>query len=179
MCLLTTNHQHDLSGVQSGKDVGLESTAQLVFQGDPGEDLITFLGQRIINVLCVDTVLGAVTLVVGFFVADKDIKGVFLAGNLQNAFLQFINGGSLSLLDLFPHRISISNCAQIVRIVKDGYELSPVDGWDPLVGMGIFHVFNAVTAKNDAPVSFCIGLVLTQDHLIMPMVLSNSFSRRK
>ena len=99
--IVGAEHQHDLGAVQGSKYVGLILGAELVLQGDPGEEhAIALGGQCVVDILGQHAVYGARPGFVGFLIADENIVGRLLAGDLHNSLADFLNGLGLVPIDL-------------------------------------------------------------------------------
>ena len=93
--------QHDFCAVQGGEDVGLVFHAQLIFQGDPGEEHpVALARQGVIDILSQHAVQGAIAILGGFLVADKNIVGLFVVGNGNDALADFLNSLCFFPVDL-------------------------------------------------------------------------------
>ena len=89
---LGSQHDHYLRTIQRCKDIGFISRAELIFKGDAGkENFKSLLGELMIQIVCQNTVGSTATIVVGFLVADKHIKRLFLLRNGKNTLLNFVN----------------------------------------------------------------------------------------
>ena len=76
---LRTHRDHDLCGMEGGKDIRLILRTRLVLQSDPGEEHPPSLfGQPIIDILRQDAVPCALAVFVGLLIADKHIEGFFV-----------------------------------------------------------------------------------------------------
>ena len=167
--VVRANGQQDFGGVQGGEDIGFILLAQLVFQGDPGEeDPVALFRQSVVNVLGQDAVQGAVALVVGFLIADENIVGLLLGGNLNNALAQLLNLFGLLPVDLPGDHIGVFLGLVEVAVVQDAFKGRPVAGGDFPAGGRVVYVLNAIFAQHKTPVGLGLLGELCHDGFINP-----------
>ena len=162
--IVRAESQHNLCGVQSGKYVRLILLPQLVLQGDPGEEHPVALGgQGVVHILGNDAVNRPFPVFVGFLVADEDIVGLFLAGNLDDALADL-----LDLLGFLPVYLPGDGIRVLQRLLQiavlhNAVKTGAVAGGDFLAGGRIVHILNAVLAKEQTPVGFGLRAELGYD----------------
>ena len=167
------DHQHHFRRIQRGENVRLVLSPQLPFEGDARkEDLVTLIGQLIIDFLSIHGVPRPGPAVGGFLVADEDVVRFFLRRNGQDPLLDLLDPLSL----LFVEITIISRCKlhgpEIIRVFGDGVVLHPVAGGEPFVGGGILHIFDAEARQDQAPIPFRIlrrGLDVLTVSLLRPI----------
>ena len=75
---LCAEYDHHFGGIQRGEYVRFISCAELVFEGDAGEEnLEALLRQLVVQVVCKHGILRAATVGIGLLVADKHVKRLF------------------------------------------------------------------------------------------------------
>ena len=165
---LCTDHQHDLRAVQRREDIGFVLPAQLILQGDPGEEhLIACVDQLIIDLLGQRAVLRPAAAFIRLLVADEDVIRFFLRGNRQDPFLDLRDPFRFLLVQI--PGIGIRGIAQgclIILIRKDGGYLNPMARGNPFMAYRILHILNAVFAQHHTPVGFRIAVILFQNLFI-------------
>ena len=162
--IVRAESQHNFCGVQRSEDIRLVLLPQLVLQGDPGEEHPVALGgQGVIYILRNDGIDGALAVFVGLLVADEDIVGLFLAGNLDDALANL-----LDLLGFLPvylpgNGIRVLQRLLQIAVLHDAVKAGTVAGGDFLAGGRIVHILNAVLAKEQTPVGFGLRAELGYD----------------
>ena len=164
---LRTHRDHDLCGMEGGKDIRLILRTRLVLQSDPGEEHPPSLfGQPIIDILRQDAVPCALAVFVGLLIADKHIEGLFVLRGRQNAALNLRNLRRVLLILAARDPVGMLHGSQIVHILQEIVKAGSVAGRQPLIGRRILHILDTEPAKGTAPVRLRIGVVLLNDALI-------------
>ena len=143
--------------------------AQLVLQGNPGEeDPVALFRQGIVNILGQDAVQGAVALFVGLLIADENIVGLLLGGNLDNALAQLLNLLGLLPVDLPGDHIGVFLGLVKVPVIQDAFKGRPVAGGDFPAGGRVVYILNAVFAQHKTPVGLGLLGEFRHDGFINP-----------
>ena len=159
--------QHDFRAVQGGEDVRLVFLAQLVLQGDAGEEYtIALFRQGVIDILSNDAVYGAFAVFVRLLVADEDIIRLLFAGDLDDALADFLDLLGLLPVDLAGDHIGVFLGLLKVGILQDAFKAGAVAGGNFLAGGRVIHVLDAVPAQHQAPVGFRLLGEIGDDGLI-------------
>ena len=147
--IIRAKGQHDFRAVQGSEDVRLVFLAQLVLQGDAGEEYtIALFRQGVIDILSNDAVYGAFAVFVRLLVADEDIIRLLLAGNLDDALADFLNLLCLVPIDLAGNHVRIFQSLLKVGILHDALKAGTVAGGNFLAGGGVVHILGAVLAQH-------------------------------
>ena len=165
--IIRAKYKHYFRAVQCGKYVRLVFRTQFVLQRYPGEKhTITLRRQGVVYVLRYDTVDGAVTIFIRFFVADKNVVRRFLAGDLNNALANFLD--CLGLIPVHAPGDGVSVLASLLKVgvIHDAVKRRTVTGGHFLSGRGVIHVFYAVFAKNQTPIGLGLGGKFGHDVLV-------------
>ena len=115
-----------------------------------------------IKIVCKNGIGRAPAVVVGLFVADKDVKRLFFLGNCKNPLLNLIYRRGFLLINGALRGVRIFERGTVVIIVKNRRILCTIDGRHTLMRCRVFHIFNTVTAKDKRPIRFRVGLILIQ-----------------
>ena len=163
-----SDDQHHFCGIERGKNVRFVLLTQLGFQRDTGKKyFVSRIGQLVINVLRDGGIFRPRAAVGGLFVADKNIKRLFLRGNFQDVFLDLRNACAFAFVNLvFGSSGRVFQCGKIIRIGGKRFILNAMASWDPFAGGGIFHVFDAEPGDGDPPIGFRIGTVVIQNTFV-------------
>ena len=165
--VVRTHRQHDFGGIQGGEDIGLVFLPQLILQGNPGEeDPVALFRHSVVNVLGQDAVQGTVAFLVGFFIADENIVGLLLGGNLDNAIAQLLDLLGLLPVNLPGNHIGVFLGLVKVAVVQDAFKGGPMAGGDFSAGGRVVYVLNAVFAQHQTPVGLGLLRKLRHDGLI-------------
>ena len=160
------HHHHRLGALQGRVDVGLVGLAQLVLQRDGRVEHAEALGgERVVELGGLHAVARAPALGVALLVADEDIEGLLLGGNLGDALLDGRDGLGLPLVDAALHHARVREGLAVVLVGQDGAGLHAVDRGHLLAGGGVAHVLHAVAAQHHRPVRLGVGGVLGQHGL--------------
>ena len=155
--IVRAESQHNLCGVQSGKYVRLILLPQLVLQGNPGEEHPVALGdQGIIYILRDDRIDGTLALIVGFLVADEDVVGLLLAGNLDDALAKLLNLLGFLPVDLPGDSIRILQRLLQVAVLHYAVKAGTMAGGHFLARSRIVYILDTVFAQHQTPVAFCL-----------------------
>ena len=147
------HRQHDLGGVQGGEDVRLVGLAQLIPQGDPGEEHpVALLRQSGVEILGQNGVQCPLPLFVGFLVADEDVVGLFRGGYLQNSLPNSFKFLGLLPVDLLRHGVRILTGLLEIAVLHDAVKAGAVAGGNLLSGCRVVYVLDAVFAQHQTPV---------------------------
>ena len=147
--IIRAESQHDFGGVQGGEDIRLVFLPQLVLQGNAGEeDPVALFRQGIIHILGDDGIDGTLAVFVGFLVADENVVGFFLAGNLDDALADLLNLLGLLPVDLAGDHVRIFQSLLKVGILHDALKAGTVAGGNFLAGSRVVHILDAVLAQH-------------------------------
>ena len=161
------HHQHNPGGVQRREDIRLIRFAQLIFQRDARkEHMMPPRGQRVVNLLRVYAVGRAPAVFICFLVADKRVKGLFLAGDGKEAVLNHADPPGLALVQLLRGRVRKRGRAQIVHILQHRFRLHTVQCRQLLAAVWVLHIFDAIVAQHRAPVGLGVFRPFQGDGLI-------------
>ena len=161
--------QHDFGGVQGGEDIRLVFLPQLVFQGNPGEeDPVALLRQGIIHILGNHAVHSALSVLVRLLIADENVIGLLLAGDLDNALADFLNLLGLLPVDPTGNHVRIFQSLLKVGILHDALEAGTVTGGNLLAGGRVVHILDAVLAQHQPPVGLRLLGEIGDDGLVNP-----------
>ena len=148
-----THGQHDFGGVQRGEDIGLVRFAKLALQRDAGEEYaVTLVRQRTVEILRQHGVQGAVTVGGSLLVADENVIGLLVGGNLQNALADPLKLLCLIPVDLLGGDVGIFQRLLQIHIVHHTVIAGAVAGGNFLAGGGVVYVLDAVFTQHQTPV---------------------------
>ena len=151
--VIRTHSEHYSCAVKSGEDVRLVGCAQLVLKADAGEEHAVFiLCEHIVDILRHNTVNGALSVVVRFLVADKNVIGLFLAGYFEYALLYAVDIFCFLAIDLACDGVSIFHSLLKVRVVHYTLKRRTVTGGYLLSRCRIINIFDTEFAQNKTPV---------------------------
>ena len=152
----SSDGKHDFCAVQSRKYVRLVFLTEFVLKRYTGkENLESFCGKSVINILRKNAVHGSVTFGISFFVADENVKRLFTVYDGENALLESIDDSCFGIIYFLCNRVGKLNCSFEVAVVKNAFKCSSVAGGDFLSGSRVINIFYSEFAKAKAPVSFC------------------------
>ena len=165
--IIRAEGQHDLRAVQGGEDVRLVFLAQLVLQGDAGEEYpVALFRQGVIDILGNDTVHGAFAVFVRLLVADENIIRLLLAGDLDDALADLLDLLGLLPVDLAGDHIGVLLGLLKVGILQNAVKAGAMAGGNLFAGGRVIHVLDAVLAQHQAPVGFRLLGEIGDDGLI-------------
>ena len=167
MLRFRTENDHNLCRIECCEYVRLIFLTEPVFKGDPRkENLKAFTCQFVIQFGGKHAVLRSSATHVGFFIADEHIKRFFLLRYGKDIFLNFVDCIGFRLIYLTLIAVCILQGRFIVLIVKYRSILRTIDRGNTFMCGRVFHIFNAITAQEDRPIAFCIGVILIEYLLI-------------
>ena len=151
--IVGAEHQHDLGAVQGSEDVRFVLGAQLIFQGDAGEKHpVALAGEGVVHILGQHAVDGPLAVLGGLLVADEDVVGRLLAGDLDDALADVLDG--LGLVPVYSPGDGVGVLTGLleVAVLQDAVKGGAVAGGDLLPGGRVVHILDAVPAQHQPPV---------------------------
>ena len=165
--IVCAKYQHHLGAVQRREDVRLVFRAQLVLQRDARkEHPQPLFRQRVVHLLRHDAVRRALAVFVRLLVADKDVVGLFLAGQFHDAAADVLDGLGFLAVDLAGDRVGILLRLFKIRVFEDALKGRAVTGGNLFAGGGVVHVLDAVAAEDEPPVGLRLRGELGDDALV-------------
>ena len=117
------HNQHDFRRIEGRENIGLVQNADLLFQSDSREkDLIAFFRQLVVNLLSQDRIFGPLPRIIGFLVANEDIKRIFLLGDSENVFLNRGDFFGFGLVLLTSYHVGFGKGVLVIDVLNDGLE---------------------------------------------------------
>ena len=165
--IVRAKHQHRLGAVQRREDIRLVFRAQFVFQRDAREEnAVALLRQGVVHFLRHDAVRRALAVFVRLLVADKDVVGLFLAGQFHDAAADVLDGLGFLAVDLAGDRVGVLLRLFKIRVFEDALKGRAVAGGNLFAGGGVVHVLDAVAAEDEPPVGLRLRGELGDDALV-------------
>ena len=159
--------QHDLGGVQRGKNIRLILRAQLILQRNAAEKHpIALFRQRVVHILRDDAVHSALSVLGSLLVADENIVGRLLAGHLHDAPAQLLDGLGLVPIDTPRHGVGVLQRLLKVAVLHHAVKAGAVAGGDLLSCGGVIHILDAVAAQHKTPVGLGLRGEVRHDALV-------------
>ena len=108
-----------------------------------------------------NAVLRPVAVFVRLLVADKHIERLLVMNYAENILLDAVDLLRFLLIQLTLSAVSVCERRFVILIRKYCVKRSTVASRNPIIGFGVFDIFNTVFAENDAPMRFgIIGIFL-------------------
>ena len=165
--IVGAEHQHDLGAVQGSEDVRFVLGAQLIFQGDAGEKHpVALAGEGVVHILGQHAVDGPLAVLSGLLVADKDVVGPFLAGDLDDALADVLD--VLGLIPVYPpgHGIGVLHYLLQILILQHRVIGRAVAGRHLFPSGRIIYILNAIFAQQNAPIGLRLRRKVGDDAVI-------------
>ena len=165
--IVRAESQHDLGGVQRGKDIRFVLCAKLVLQRNAAEKHpVTLLCQRVVHILRDHAVHGALAVLGSLLIADKNIVGRLFVGHLHDAPAQLLDGLGLVPVDTPRHGVGVLQCLLKVAVLHHAVKAGAVAGGDLLSCGGVIHILDAVAAQHKTPVGLGLRGEVCHDALV-------------
>ena len=151
--IVCAKRQHELRTVERGKDVRLVFRTKLVLQRDAAEKhSVALFRQRIIHILRDHAVDRALTVFIRFLIADENIIGRLLAGDLYNSLTDILDRLGLIAIDSPSNGIRVFARLLKIAVLQNRVKGRTMTGGHLSSGSGVIHIFDTVTAQDKPPI---------------------------
>ena len=146
--------KHYLRRVQSGKNIGLVLSAELILQCNAGEEHLQTLGsQRVVNILRQYGIVGTHAVIVRFLIADENVIGLLVSADRKDRIVQAVDLLRLPPIDALCCYVGIFHGEYVVFVLHKALEARPVAGRLLFARGRVVDIFNAPIAQAQSPVS--------------------------